>query len=293
MDMDGVASDSSGASSSAARKGKCRAPPETEPTERSPLLGPSGSGVAAGSFNEPIFDTESHQRRRRHRLLALLLAVFLGTLGFCAVAGLLLLLVAHSYEERVETALKSGALDRSFVWRGPDRIDVINATNGRIWVQADLRAGIDAGSAVDTVVGLDAGWSDWYKFPGLQRALGRWTVRQVGAITASVEEASLYSDGRYLAGVNLPLITLPLTTEAPDDFSWLTQLSLLLEVRITQNGTELADFARESWMNGYASGFVSAKKVFVHGGGEDETSWRLRLKSLQKNIRIPARIKSK
>lgn len=293
--MDGATSDSD-ASSSALRKGKCRAPPEDLPSERTPLLGPSGqhsSSAVAGGFDVPTLDAESHRRRRRHRLLARLLSVFLGTLGICIIAALVLVALAHSYEERVETALKSGALDRSLVWRGPDRIDILNATEGKVWLLVDVRAGVDAGYAVDTVIGYDEGWSSWIRLPSLQRALGRWAVRQVGEMTVTVDGITMLAGERFLADVTLPTITLPLTAEAPDDPSWLTHLSLPLQIRITQNVSDLADFARESWANGYVSGYVAVDRVSVYGGEEDENSWRRKLQTIQHDVRIPARIKSK
>ncbi|THH09014.1 hypothetical protein EW145_g2327 [Phellinidium pouzarii] len=276
-----MATDISDSAQSARRKGKLRAPAE-ENSETTPLLGSSHQLI----HDEIVPSTELS--RYRHRLLVLLSTVFLSTLGLCILVGLSLLALMYSYSSKVANAVREGVLDRTLVVRGPERVDVLNVTEGSVWLQVDVRVGVDGGTAVDAVV--DSG-KTWFSPTDIQRALGRWMVRRMGQLTVSSDEITLLSGERLLANVTIPAISLALTLDHPNDLSWLTPLSLPVQVNATNNATDLTVFAQESWRTGYVIATALMRHISVQGGSESETSWRSRLKVKQDNVIVPARLR--
>ncbi|KAH8112826.1 hypothetical protein DFH11DRAFT_1841923 [Phellopilus nigrolimitatus] len=263
--MEAQTSDSD-AAQSVRRKGKLRAAPE-ESSETTPLLGSS----------QPLSQDDTPSTRQHGRLLVLLSTVFLSTLCLGFVIVLVLFAITYSYSSRISNAVRDEVLDRALVIQGPERVDVLNATEGCMWLQVDLRLGIDAGTAID-VERVDFGAT------AIRRALGRWFVRLAGRVTAKVDGITLSSEKRFLANASVPAVTLPLIIDRPDDLSWLTILSLPVQVNVTDNATDISAFAQESWGNGFLTVDTLACHVSVHG-------WRHRLKIDQDDIVIPVRQK--
>ncbi|KAI5116250.1 hypothetical protein M0805_007964 [Coniferiporia weirii] len=270
---------------SARRKGKLRAIPDSEESsETTPLLGPSNQLIRD--------DTPSTEfTRQRRRLVVLLSTVFVSALGLCLLLVLSVLAISYSYSTKVSDAVREGALDRALVVQGPERIDVLNATEGSVWLQVDVNVGIDAETAIGAVLEPTGKERNWFGIIEIQKAFGRWAVQQVGQLTVSSGEVSLFSEDKFLANVTAPTISLSLTIGHPNDFSWLTPLSLPVQINVTTNATDLTAFAEESWRTGFMKGRALVSRLSVRGGPEGGNGWRSRLKAKKDHIIVPARLK--
>ncbi|KAL5478543.1 hypothetical protein ACEPAI_2727 [Sanghuangporus weigelae] len=268
---------------SAQRKGKCRAAPE-EISEATPLLGAS----------QPLIqddDPSASSFRRRRRLIFLLTTVFFTTLGLCFLVVLILFLLTYSYSPKLSNSVRDEVLDRAVVTRGPDRVDVLNATEGSIWVQIDMRVGLDAGTAIDVVLEADKGEKVDSGSTAIRRTITRWLAGRLRTVTVSADEASLFSNDRLIANMTMPTVSVPLTLDAPDDLSWLTNLSFPVLVNVTDNASDLELIAQEAWRSGVLLLSASVRHVHVYGGVKGEDGWRRRLNLTQEIVTIPSRIK--
>ncbi|OCB87323.1 hypothetical protein A7U60_g5652 [Sanghuangporus baumii] len=268
---------------SAQRKGKCRAAPE-EISETTPLLDAS----------QPLIqddDPSASSFRRRRRLILLLATVFFTTLGLCFVVVLILFLLTYSYSPKLSNSVRDEVLNRAVVIRGPDHVDVLNATEGSIWVQIDMRVGLDAGTAIDVVLEADKGEKVDSGSTAIRRTIARWLAGRLRTVTVSADEASLFSNDRLIANMTMPTVSVPLTLDAPDDFSWLTNLSFPVLVNVTDNASDLEVIAQEAWRSGVLLLSASVRHVHVYGGVKGEDGWRRRLNLTQEIVAIPSRIK--
>ncbi|KAL5514604.1 hypothetical protein ACEPAG_1920 [Sanghuangporus baumii] len=268
---------------SAQRKGKCRATPE-EISETTPLL----------SAPQPLIqddDPSASSFRRRRRLILLLTTVFFTTLGLCFLVVLILFLITYSYSPKLSNSVRDEVLDRAVVIRGPDRVDVLNATEGSIWVQIDMRVGLDAGTAIDVVLESDKGEKVDSGSTAIRRTITRWLASRLRTVTVSADEASLFSNNRLIANMTMPTVSVPLTVDAPDDLSWLTNFSFPVLVNVTDNASDLEVIAQEAWRSGVLVLSASVRHVHVYGGVKGEDGWRRRLNLTQEIVTIPSRIK--
>ncbi|EJD01872.1 uncharacterized protein FOMMEDRAFT_147059 [Fomitiporia mediterranea MF3/22] len=272
----------SDSSQSERRKGKLRAAPE-EISETTPLLGSSQPLI-----RDDVPPTSSFRNRRR--LLILLSTVFLSTLGFCLIIIVILLALTYSYSPKITNAVRDEVLDRSVVIRGPDRVDVVNATESSVWAQVDLKIGVDVGTAIDIVLETDNKRLD-SGVTAIRRALGRWLIRQMHTVTVSAEYASLYSENKNIANVAVPSITFPLTVDRPDDDTWLTDLSLTVHIDVTDNAEDMSTIAREAWKSGVLLVNTVLHNVSINGGTKGDRSWRRHLKEKQEIMVLQSRIK--
>ena len=104
-------------------KGRARTQDE-EASETTPLLA-SASGSLTSSRDIPI----QHPNGARRRLYSRLVSVFLITLSFTVLVFVLLAIVAYSWRSRASTISPEEIIQKALVVRGPDRIDVLNATS--------------------------------------------------------------------------------------------------------------------------------------------------------------------
>ncbi|RPD60580.1 hypothetical protein L227DRAFT_593329, partial [Lentinus tigrinus ALCF2SS1-6] len=252
-------------------KGKARAHDE-QPTEQTPLL-PSGSGSLSSSRDTSV----EHPTATRRRLYSRLLSVFLVSLSLCVLLFVLLAVVAYSWRSRASTTRPEEIIQRSLVVRGPDRIDVLNATSqDGVWLLVHGRMGLDAGSIVGVKTDQDDSvLRDWYK------SIGRWGIRQLDRVTVTLSPIHISPRAHPdvpLATISTPSLEVPLTADPPPrDLSWLTPVKIPVRIQPTKDVDAILHFVRESWKNGFVSvqGFVA--EAVVRGGGLEEASWRRRI----------------
>ena len=265
-------------------KGKHRA---EVPTEHTPLL-PSTS-TQYSSYT----DNETHTPNQRSpSLRARLTFVFVSSLSLCISVFVILGLLAYSYAPQGSDASVDAIIKNAVVFRGPDRVDVLNVTaSGDVWVALDMRIGVDAGS----VIGVKRGSEDGM-LVGVWKCLGRWGIRRLERVSVDVETVNVTSTygPTFLASVVSQPLVLPLTPDAPpDDVSWLTNISTVFLVRPTKNTSALVEFMRGSWRRGAIEVEVDVRRASVTGGGINEKSWRRRLQGVFLNIRQSVRLRSK
>ncbi|KAG6380131.1 hypothetical protein JVT61DRAFT_8218 [Boletus reticuloceps] len=243
-------------------KGKGKSEPR-EATETTPLLG-AGS-THAGADEEGLDLGNSSVARRR--LWKILIFVFSFTLSLCLVVSLALALLAYSYATRLFYISPDDVLANGLTFQGPDRVDVINATDGGLWIRLDARVGVDAGSIIGVNTDKDQG-----TLSDLWKSVGRLGIRILGSASASVATVNVYSDQALLASVSTQPMQLPITCNPPHDSSWLTPVSIPVFIRPTENSSDLAQFVEGSWRQGAATLRASAPEVAVLGG--DGNGWR-------------------
>ncbi|KAG8216010.1 hypothetical protein J3R82DRAFT_8003 [Butyriboletus roseoflavus] len=262
-------------------KGKGKDEPR-EATETTPLL-EAGSSQVSADDDEPDLENNSVARRR---LWKRLIFVFFFTLSLCLVVFLALALLAYSYATRLAYLSQDDVLANGLVFQGPDKVDVINATDGGLWVRLDARVGVDAGfvigvNTVDNEGTLENVW----------KSFGRLGIRILGTVTANVATVYVSSEQALLATVSAQPVRLPISSNPPHDPSWLTPVSIPVFVRPTDNSSDLAQFVEDSWRNGTASLQASLPEVAVWGGGPNEKGWRsmfsTNLHNLETRLSLP------
>lgn len=245
-------------------KGKGKAEPR-EATETTPLL-EAGSSQVSGDEDELHLENSSIPRRRLWKRLIL---VFFFTFTLCLFVFLALVLLTYSYATRLLYLSPDDVLAKGLVFQGPDKVDVINATDGGLWIRLDARVGVDAGSIINVNTADNEGTpSDLWK------SVGRLGIRILGTVSANVATVYVYSDRAFLATVSPQPVHLPITSNPPDDSSWLTPVSVPVFVRPTDNSSDLARFVEDSWRHGAASLRASVPEVAVWGGSPNGKGWR-------------------
>uniref|UniRef100_A0A8H7XTY0 Uncharacterized protein n=1 Tax=Psilocybe cubensis TaxID=181762 RepID=A0A8H7XTY0_PSICU len=259
-------------------KGKARA---REPTERTPLLG-STSGI----LEDAVESSNSRQRGLRSQLLTVFVASFL----ICTVGLVLTILLAWSYASRASNLDPQAIIKNNLVFRGPDRIDVLNITKeGDIWLNIRGRVGLDAGS----VIGVQSDENDNI-FTDIWKSIGRWGVRALDVVSVNLTTISIspeYDPTIVLATLDIPPVEIPLSVEPPNDVSWLTPMSQPVRVQISSNHSLLLQFVKNSWKNGVLSVRTSVGQANIQGGSLNSYDWRRRFSSKLSNIRTPLQIK--
>jgi len=263
-------------------KGKGRAE-SAEASERTPLL-PSPSGTS----QENLETTANARRSLRSKLTF----VFLFSLSFCLVIFALLALLGYSYAAQVLSLTPEEILDRGLVWKGPDRLDVLNVTaDGGIWVEVEGKVGFNAGA----VVGVNGDDEDSV-WKAAWKSIGRWGLRQVDniSIRLSTIRVSLKNDDHTaLAAVKVAPQQISLSTNPPSDESWLTTISTPVLITPTQDSTTITQFIGDCWRDGSIDVEVSLRKALVHGGGLDDHSWRSSFSVERSDTRTPIHMRSK
>ena len=233
-----------------------------------------------------------HPTAARRRLYSRLLSVFLISLSLCVLLFVLLAVVAFSWRSRASTTRPEEILQRSLVVRGPDRVDVLNATHGEgVWLMVHGRMGLDAGSVVGVKTDQDDSvLRDWYK------SIGRWTIRQLDRVTVTLSPIQISPRAHpdvLLATISTPPIEVPLTADPPQkDLSWLTPVKIPVRIQPTKDVDAILHFVRESWKNGFVSvqGFVA--EAVVRGGGLENSGWRSRIVVSHADVRPVINMKS-
>ncbi|KAJ6588138.1 hypothetical protein B0H19DRAFT_1300752 [Mycena capillaripes] len=266
-------------------KGKRRAP---DPTERTPLL-------ASHSSSSTILDDGPPPTVVRRRLLSKLTAVFLGSLVISILVCVVLALLAWSYASQASDVSADDILDKSLVFEGPDRVDVLNVTwsDGLgLWVNVEARVGFDAGS----VIGVNPSPNHDTFLVEIWKAIGRWGVRSLDSVSVNMSTIYLISQADpsvVLATIEPSPVAVPLTADPPSDSTWLTNISTPMLIRPTSNVSALIHFVREAWREGSAAVKAEVGTVDVRGGALGENSWRSILHSALSNVRTGVRIQSR
>lgn len=254
-------------------------------TETTPLLEATSSSQVSGDEDELDLENSSVARRRLWKRLVF---VFSFTFSLCLVVFLALAILAYSYATRFSYLSPDDVLANGLVFQGPDKVDVINATDGGLWIRLDARVGVDAGSIIGVNTVNDEGTLE-----NLWKSFGRLGIRILGTVTANVATVHISSDQASLATVSAQPLQLPITSNPPHDPSWLTPVSIPVFVRPTDNFSDLAQFAEDSWRHGAASLQASVPKVAVWGGGLDGKGWRSMLSAsfhkVKTRLSLPSR----
>ncbi|KAF8909742.1 hypothetical protein CPB84DRAFT_1673342 [Gymnopilus junonius] len=257
-------------------KGKGRA---HEPTERTPLLG-STSAVL-----DDAVTTTSNRRGLRSQLFT----VFLVSFSICILVASLLGLLAWSYASRASDLKPDDIIKNDLVFRGPDKIDVLNITKeGTIWLNIRGRVGVDAGSAIG--VGSD---DDDSLFQDMWKTIGRWGLRTLDRVTVNLTSIKItpeYNPDVVLVALDVPPLELPLSVDPPNDNSWLTPVSKPVRVRLCANSTSLFHFLKESWKQGALSVRADVGQANITGGSLNVVTWRSNFQSKLSDIRTAIRM---
>ncbi|KDQ57876.1 hypothetical protein JAAARDRAFT_176965 [Jaapia argillacea MUCL 33604] len=249
-------------------------------SERTPLLGsPSYTG------NED--DVETRVRTRRRLWPALLLVFFI---SLCLCIFIFLLVCAYEYRSKATNISPEDVIERGLHVVGPDRVEVLNITeDGGIWVQVDGRVGVDAGAVMGVNTDEDDGY--WTK---VKKSLGRWGIRSMGEVSVNVSEiliSPVHDKSTILASIETSDLEIPLTVNPPRNLAWLTNLSMPVLLRPTQNASALMEFGRESWGDGTINVQASVEHLLVQGGALGESTWRRRLRIDRANVLMSIRKK--
>lgn len=247
-------------------KGKGKAEPR-EATEVTPLL-EAGSSQDSYSGRDDELGLENSPVARR-KLWKKLAFVFVITLSLSFLLFLVFGLLAYSYANQLAYVSPDDVLAEGLVFQGPDKVDVINATDGGLWIKLDTRVGVNAGS----IIGLNTNASDG-ALQNLWKSFGRLGIRILGTVTANIATIYLYSDKALLATISPQPLQLPITIYPPHDSSWLTPVSIPVFVLPTDNSSDIFQFVEDSWRHGAASLQASIPSVAISGGGPSGKGWR-------------------
>lgn len=256
-------------------KGKGKAEPR-QATETTPLLEAGSSQVSGGEDDLDLVNSSVTRRRLWKRLIF----VFILTLSLCLSIFLALGLLAYSYATRFSYLSPDDVLANGLVFQGPEKVDVINATDGGLWIRLDARVGVDAGSILGVNTVDDEGTLET-----LWKSFGRLGISILGTVTADVATVYVSSDRALLATVSAQPMQLPITSNPPHDPSWLTPVSVIIFVRPTDNSSDFIQFMEDSWRRGDASLRASVPKVVLWGGGPDGKGWRSMLTADFHNVK--------
>lgn len=260
-------------------KGKSKASLPEEPTESTPLLQFEGDSSQSSRTSDNPLDLESAVVRQR--LYSTLTFVFFTSLFFCLLAFVVIVLIVYSFASRLSDISPQDLLENGLQFQGPSRIDVLNATDGGIWINVDARVGIDAGS----ILGVNSEGNEG-SLKDAWNSIGRLGIRLMGTMSADVSEVYIYSIQQQplLATVSVPPIELPVTANPPHDASWLTPVSIPFFVQPTNSSSDLAQFVDDVWRNGAVSVRALVSAVTVWGGQLDRKDWRSKLSLTMENV---------
>ncbi|CAE6367854.1 unnamed protein product [Rhizoctonia solani] len=223
-------------------------------TEQTPLL--SSSDSANSSPGRDCRPKAQHTPVPWTYHVVTVAFVFLSLILCLAVT---LIFTIHSYVSPLLNTDPSTLARRSLVFDGPSRFNVINYTSDGIWCEMDGAAAIDVSRALDL---------SSYRFT--DRIAG-WAARRVGSVTVTTSGVQIFSyDNTYLAKLDLPTITLPLTTSSPPKLKNVTMQVLF---RPARNIDDIIGFASHSWETGAAELRVRIAKGTVIGG-KRPSGWR-------------------
>ena len=270
-------------------KGKGRA---EDLTERTPLLFDRTEISQAASYDVDE-RTSTAPDLPTHRLRSRLTVVFLTSLILCIFLFVVAALLAWSYAAKVSTASPGEVVQNALVFHGPESVNVMNTTStGGVWVKVEARLGVDAGS----VLGVNSD-SNEDSFPrSLWKSLGRWGVGRVKQVSISLARIDIRSDAEpsvVLASLEAQPMTLPLTTNPPQDKSWLTPMTIILLIQPTNDTKTLVHFLRQSWQQGSFAIRVDVERTSIRGGSLDENSWRSKLRKDLFNVRTFLHVESR
>jgi hypothetical protein len=250
-------------------KGKRRARSLEQPSERTPLLVPTRSSRAV------LPPPSAPPSLRARPLRSTLARVFLFTLLLAVLLLGALALLAYSYAAAATHTPPADLLARALVVRGPDHVSVLNltrsedTTDGRteIWVLVHARIGLDGAAALGVQDDEDPGAPEplhTYAW----KALGRWGVRRLGAVSVRVEGVRLASPtGAELLDIDAPgTLELSLSSTVHTDERWLRRVAVPLRVRPTGDGDALVAFAKDCWTAGVVAFNASVEAVHLSGG---------------------------
>ncbi|OBZ76471.1 hypothetical protein A0H81_02995 [Grifola frondosa] len=203
---------------------------------------------------------------------------------------LLVVVVVYSYRSRASNISPEEILQRALVVRGPDRVDVLNATNDHgVWLMVHGRVGLDAGnvSGVNRVEG-DGILQDVWK------SIGRWGIRQLDRVSvdlSTIDVCSRQRPSEILARISTVPLEIPVTANPPRDVTWLTPIALPVLIQPTKNISSLMRFVRDSWKDGTINVQAAVGRALVHGGGLKDEGWRRMFSVSHRDIHTMIQIK--
>ena len=168
-------------------------------------------------------------------------------------------------------------------------MDILNITDGGIWLNVGGKVGLDAGSAIG--IGSDP---DDDLLSGLWKGIGRWSVRRLERVSVNLSTITIlpeHNPDNILMAVDISPIELPLTVNPPQDASWLTHISTPVHVQPTTNTTLLFQFLKDSWLHGSLAVTADVAQVNIRGGSLNLNSWRSMFRSKLTDIRTSIHMK--
>ncbi|KNZ71684.1 hypothetical protein J132_07596 [Termitomyces sp. J132] len=247
-------------------KGKGRA---DNPTERTPLLD-GQSSTRTFVFNEHAVANPREESNRQ-----------LLSFSFFAI-------LAWSYAAEVSKMSPDDIVRDALVLQGPDHVDVHKITlSGEIQLTVDARVGMDAGvvAGVNSQPG-DSFMSGWWK------AFGRWGIQQLDRVTVTLSTITLVSRSdasTILASISASPMVVPLAANPPTDASWLIPVSIPVIIRPNNDVSAWIRFIRKSWRQGSIDVQANVGQAVVHGGYENEKSWRTWFHQKMSDVRTSMR----
>jgi len=244
--------------------------------------------------NESIFTLRRPIRFRRPSVGALCCYFFLVLIGILFIA----FAIIHTWLGRFvsEQLQHDGQLLRdrgadAMVWRGPDKVKILDIQGERGTVQIDMRAGID----VRTVFG----WNDTQaaaitagkprKLPltrKMERSIVGWATRRIGQASMDLPQPVLVApkDAKHYNMLQVALegaITLPLHFPKtkdydPTDLAWLRPITIVVPVEALDSRT-LATFINNTMESRKGEVHVTVQKANVALGRQDDRGWLARV----------------
>jgi hypothetical protein len=168
-------------------------------------------------------------------------------------------------------------------------VDILNITDGGIWLNVGGQIGMDAGSAV----GIETDPEDGL-FRDLWKGIGRWSVRRLERVSVYLSTITILPEHDphiILVAVDVPPIELPLTVDPPRDTSWLTHFSAPVHIQLTTNTTLLLQFLKDSWLRRSLAISANVGQVNIRGGSLNLDTWRSIFHGTLTDIRTSIRMK--
>jgi len=266
------------------RKGKQRAI-IYEPSEQTPLLG--GPSQAVWTV---VDDAEENSSRAARTLRARLINIFVASLLVCIIAFLIGALLAWSYAAKAAGLTPQDLINNDLVFEGPHKLDLHNVTEeGGLWVTVHGKIGVDVGDAM----GINSDPADgalrrWWK------KLGRHSVRTLRSVSVDMSTITVVPEIHphlTLALLNVAPLSVPLSVDPPQDGSWLTPVSVPVQVFPTNNATLVKDVLRDAWRKGRIGVLTAVDTVRVRGGDIRHPTWRTSFHGKLSHIRTVLKIK--
>ena len=225
-----------------------------------------------------------HIHRRRYIWRSILLYVFLALLGLAFVAFAIIHIwlgrfVSEQFKNDAQ-AIRDRAPD-ALVYRGPDKVRILEMSKDKSTVQIEMRMGIDPR--------IVFGWNDTFStHEGLtssrkwERRLVGWAVRRIGQASMDLPEPVLVSSKNQTtqpfmqftlsSPIALPLYFPKSGIYDPNDISWLRNITITVPAQVLEPGL-MATFINQTMDTKEGEAHIAVRKAHVALGKEEDRTW--------------------